>query len=356
MARRALGPALLAVTSAVARELAASTEPIRVGVSGGADSMALALGVAHAVRTQGLQADALVVDHGLQAGSAEVASTVVATLTGLGLPAASVRVEVAGAGGIEASAREARYRALWTTPGTGGRLPREVWLGHTLDDQAETVLLGLLRGSGTRTLAGMAPRRPETPDPAVPTRGSREVVRPLLGLRRSVTRQACAEAGVAVWDDPTNDDPRQPRASVRHRVLPALADVLGDRVVLGLARSADLARADADLLDALAAEAANAVVTGDRIDAAALAAEPAALASRIVHGWLTERGGVDVARVHVDAVLALVRSWRGQGPVQVPGGIEVGRAGGWLIARPTPPPPGENGRIGEGPAGDRLCR
>ncbi len=345
MARREMGPATVAVVAAVRNALPdAGPRAIRLGVSGGPDSMALAVGMARAVRDRDdLRVDALVVDHALQAGSDTVAATTVAALRRLGLAAASVRVDASGQGGPEAGARLARHHALWTTPLAAdrsahdpARLPDEVWLGHTLDDQAETVLLGLLRGSGARTLAGMAARRNEWDDEvgAKASSGARvgQVVRPLLGLRRELVRRVCEEAGVAVWLDPTNEDPRQPRAIVRHEVLP----VLGDRAVLGLARSADLARADADLLDDLAARARTGVEDHGALDVNALAAQPAALAGRIVHSWLIDRGSAEPTSGHVAAVLALVHDWHGQGPVGVAGGVEVRRIRGTLLAHAGP--------------------
>ena len=142
-------------------------------------------------------------------------------------------------GGPEAAARTARYAALQSE--AAGR-QATIWLGHTLDDQAESVLLGLARGSGPRSLAGMAAR-------------TGRLVRPLLGLRRSVTEQACAELDLDPWRDPHNDDPRFARVRVRRTVLPTLEAELGPGVAEALARTAALVRDDADLLDGLAAEA-----------------------------------------------------------------------------------------------------
>lgn len=303
MARRELGPAALRVARAVSDALA---EPeVVVGCSGGADSLALALGAAWAARQTGTRVRVIVVDHGLQAGSAEVAAGVAELLRSRGLAAGvmSVVVDPAQPGGLEAAARDARLAAL-AAPG----LP--VLLGHTLDDQAETVLLGLLRGSGLRAIAGMAPARPP-------------FLRPLLGLRRSDTVQACAEWGVTPWADPMNEDRRFARVAVRG-YLRDLSAALGRDVAPALARTAALARDDADLLDQLAREA---VAPTETLAVADVAPLPAALRRRVLHGWLAERA--EVTMEHVLAVAALVERWRGQGPVAVPGGT-VTRSGGEL--------------------------
>src|SRR4051794_21942057 len=201
---------------------------VLAAVSGGADSLALAAAVAHVAPAVGLRAGAVTVDHGLQDGSAERAATVVATCEGLGLdPVVAERVTVGRAGGPEAAARAARYAALdRALAQTGGSV---VLLGHTLDDQAETVLLGLGRGSGARSLAGM---------PKV----SGQCRRPLLGLRRSVTAAACAALGLDVWDDPHNVDPAFARSRIRADVMPALEAALGPGSAEALARSAELLR------------------------------------------------------------------------------------------------------------------
>ena len=332
MARRALGPASLAVVQAVSAVLPA--RPVRVGVSGGADSLALAAAVAH-VR-DGRPAEALVVDHGLWDGSAAHSERVAALVDGLGLPVRVAAVEVDPGGvGLEAAAREVRHGALWLTPSVSGRRIEEVWLAHSLDDQAETVLLGLARGSGTRSLAGMAARRPET-RAGVPE--GAQVVRPLLGLRRSLLRTACDEWGIGTWDDPANSDPRFLRSAVRATAMPALVSVFGDAVVEALARTADLSRADADTLDTLAGEASGRVVSGDLLRVAATAALPDAVRSRVVRGWLTSVGCAEVPQRHVAAVLGLIDDWHGQGPLHLPGGVRVDRRGGLLRASADPRP------------------
>lgn len=302
MARRELPPAALAVARAVAAGLPGGD--VVVGCSGGADSLALALGAAWAARRAGVRAEAVVIDHGLQVGSAEVTAGVVARLAAAGVSARAQRVEVRpGSDGVEAAARDARLAAL-AEPGF------PVLLGHTLDDQAETVLLGLLRGSGTRSLAGMAA-----------VRGPFH--RPLLGLRRTDTEAACRAWGVDWWTDPMNDDPAFARVRAR-RAIAALADGLGRDVAPALARTARLAHADADLLDALAADAAQPTPDGAlRVDD--LRDLPDALRWRVLRSWL----GAEAASRHVLAVDALLTDWRGQGPIAVPGG-QVRRSDGRL--------------------------
>ena len=303
MARRALSPAQLAVVRAVTDEWPGGA--VVAGVSGGPDSTALALAASHVAAKVGGSGRAIVVDHGLQPGSADVARAVVAGLGERGIDAecVSVRVELGG-DGLEAAARDARLAAL-ARPG----LP--VLLGHTLDDQAEQVLLGLARGSGTRALAGMPARRG-------PFR------RPLLGLRRTTTVRACADWGVQPWADPMNDDPAHLRVRAR-RALALLADELGRDLAPALARSATLARADADLLDELAAAGGP---PGERLPVVELAGLPDALRRRRIKAWLADRAGPP-SMVHVVAVDQLVTRWHGQGPVDVPGG-RVRRCAGEL--------------------------
>ncbi|MGO1935511.1 MAG: tRNA lysidine(34) synthetase TilS, partial [Cellulosimicrobium funkei] len=213
---------------------------VLVACSGGADSTALAAATAFVAPRLGLRAGAVVVDHGLQDGSAAVAAAAAERCRDLGLDPVEVRrVVVPTAGdGPEAHARTARYAALDDAAAAHGA--GAVLLGHTLDDQAETVLLGLAHGAGARSLAGMAPRR-----------GAYR--RPFLALRRTQTEAVCRTLGLDWWDDHTNTGPPL-RSQVRGRVVPALVEVLGPGAVPALARSADLLRDDADLLDALAAD------------------------------------------------------------------------------------------------------
>jgi len=294
------------VRVAVRRALADLPDDERVvaAVSGGADSLALAAGLAHVRPGSG----ALVVDHGLQPGSSEVAERAAAQCRGLGLATDVAAVRVVGAG--EGPAREARLAALEATGAV-------VLLGHTLDDQAETVLLGLARGSGARALAGMAAVRG-------PFR------RPLLALDRATVRQACVEAGLQAWEDPHNGDPAYARVRVRTGALPALEAALGPGVAQALARSATQLREDADALDALVPDA-------DLSDVELLAALPAALRSRALKRWAEQACGQAVTAAHVSALRALVEQWSGQGPVALPGGVRVARRDGRLALPACPP-------------------
>ncbi|WP_132992930.1 tRNA lysidine(34) synthetase TilS [Gordonia zhaorongruii] len=276
--------------------------PVCVALSGGADSLAL---TAATIRS-GLDVHAVVVDHRLQAGSADVAARAADIARELGATAEVRPVTVDGAGGMEAAARQSRYAAL-----DDARSGRPVLLGHTLDDQAETVLLGLSRGSGARSLAGMR-------EWAFPWG------RPLLGARRAQTRAACASWGLPVWDDPHNDDPRFTRVRLRNEVLPLLDDVLGGGVAHALGRTASQLRDDADALDGSAEALLHECAYGKVLDLEPLIAVPAALRTRALRAWLQSVGAPEPAYRVVSAVDALVTDWHGQGPIAV-GGDEKAR-------------------------------
>src|SRR4051812_20543659 len=231
--------ATAAVRVAVRRSLADVDGPVAAAVSGGADSLALAAALAFERRGS----FAFVVDHGLQDDSADVAARAAEQCRGLGLDAqvlsrTTAPAQVPSGGGPEAAARAVRYLVLEHAARRNG--VDVVLLGHTLDDQAETVLLGLARGSGARALSGMPAERGL-------------FRRPLLGLARDVTAKACAEAGLLPWADPHNEDPAFARVRVRSRVLPVLEAELGPGVAEALARSASQLRDDADALDAMTA-------------------------------------------------------------------------------------------------------
>ena len=322
--------ALRAVRTAVAQSLA-GLEPgalALVGLSGGADSLALAAASAHAVRRDpALRVGAVCVDHGLQPGSADRSAAAAESARRLGLdPVIDRTVAVAGPGGPEAAARAARHAALAAAARDRGA--EAVLLGHTLDDQAETVLLGLARGSGARSLAGMRPAQ---------IRDGVQWLRPLLGVRRADTRAACAAEGLEPWDDPHNAAPAYLRARLRHGALPALERDLGPGVAAALARTADLLRADADALDDWAADALAAASGGDgTYDTAVLVTLPEAVRTRALHRAVLAAGcpAGSVGSGHVRAVDALVADWRGQGPVALPGGIEARRDCGRLAFPP----------------------
>ncbi|MGV1035414.1 MAG: tRNA lysidine(34) synthetase TilS [Candidatus Nanopelagicales bacterium] len=215
-----------------------SDELILVGCSGGADSLALAAVAAHLSAFGGPRVGALIVDHQLQAGSAGIAEVAAQHCRELGLsPVIVLTVDVAtgpGNGGLEAAARSARRAAMTEAAAELGA--SAVLLAHSLDDQAETVLLGLARGSGSRSMAGMVAR-------------DGLWVRPLLGIRREALREVVAQAGLTAHDDPHNVDPSFARVRVRSQAMPALQVALGEGIAINLARSAQLVRADVEALD-----------------------------------------------------------------------------------------------------------
>jgi tRNA(Ile)-lysidine synthase len=288
--------------------------------SGGADSLALAGALAFEAPKSGHRAGAITVDHRLQDGSAERAVDTTETLKDMGLePVESIAVDVGARGGPEAAARDARYTAF---DQVARRLDaRAVLLGHTRDDQAETVLLGLARGSGARSLAGM---REE----------SGLYRRPLLDLDRALTRRACVAMGLVPWDDPHNHDPSYTRVRVRHDVLPVLEKAFGPGVAEALARTARLLADDADALDGWADEAAEEVADAEgRLDAELLATLPAAIRGRVLRRAAVAAGSSPgaLAAVHIHAVDALVIGWHGQSGVDLPGGVRATRRYGKLL-------------------------
>jgi tRNA(Ile)-lysidine synthase len=302
-----------------------SLEPgslVVVALSGGPDSLALAAAVAFEAPRAGLRAGAVVVDHGLQPGSADVAAHAARQAAEIGLaPVRVERVSVGaprGAGGPEAAARTARYAALERVASELGA--SAVLLAHTLDDQAETVLLGLARGSGAASLQGMPAERGI-------------FRRPLLGIRRSTTVQACADAGLEPWNDPQNDDPSFTRVRVRQTVLPMLESELGPGVAEALARTAEQLREDADALGTFAAEVAEDLTepeeAGVSLPVAALAANPPALRHRLIRYVVDAEFGVALSRQQTLETARLVTDWHGQAGVDLPG-ITVTRHDGRL--------------------------
>lgn len=298
---------------------------VLVGLSGGADSLALAAATAFEAPRNGFGAGAVIVDHGLQPGSEAVAARAAEQATALGLdPVIVDRVAVEGDGGPEGAARAARHAAFDRARVATGA--ERILLAHTLDDQAETVLLGLARGSGPSSLQGMLP-------------DTGRLLRPFLGLRRTQTRAFCADSGLEPWDDPHNDDPSYTRVRVRTTVLPVLERELGPGVAEALARTAEQLREDDEALDGLALEWALELVsqTDDgavALDVRGLAADPAALRQRIIRLVVSAEFGVSLTRAHTLAVAALITDWHGQGPVDLPG-VRVVRQNGLLTFHPT---------------------
>jgi tRNA(Ile)-lysidine synthase len=371
----ALDPAIAAVRLAVRRNLTILTErdgtvwapdlgdTVLVACSGGADSLALLAATVFEVHKIPARVVGVTVDHGLQDGSADHATRVVAQMAALGVDeTASVRVTVdPGPAGIEAGAREARYAAL-------SQLAEHfaadmVLLGHTLDDQAETVLLGLARGSGGRSLMGMRRgfRRDEGPYSfveydrrVVPSddgdvverlgsprpRRSTLFLRPLLDLTRAQTEAACRADGIDWWDDPHNADPRFTRSRVRHTVMPMLERELGPGVAQALARTADLLREDVTSLDDRAEVVLQEVRVGDGLDTSALESLDPATQHRVVRMASIQAGALpsELTRDHVLAVSDLLYGASDPRQIQLPGHVTAYREGTVLRFRRTNTP------------------
>ena len=313
-----LDPSVARVRAAVRAALADLTagQLVLVAVSGGADSLALAAATAWVAPKLDLRPGAVVIDHGLQTDSALVAARAADACRGLRLdPLVIETVAVGTDGGPEAAARTARYARL---DAVAERLDAAaVLLGHTLDDQAETVLLRLARGSGARSLAAMSPV-------------AGRYRRPLLGIRRDDTRQVCAWHRLEPWQDPHNADERFARARVRAAALPALEQALGPGVAEALARTADLLRDDADALDEWAGKAA-----ADGLEIVPLSAVPTAVRRRVLRAAAVAAGASpgELSALHVGEIDRLVTDWRGQGPVCLPGGLVALRECGRLTFR-----------------------
>jgi tRNA(Ile)-lysidine synthase len=309
---------LRAAVEAFAKAYLVAEDQWCVGLSGGPDSLALT-----AVAAQLRPTTALIVDHGLQPGSATVAETARTQAVALGCVDAQVLcVNVGNNGGPEAAARAARYSVL------GAYRDGPVLLAHTLDDQAETVLLGLGRGSGARSIAGMRPHDPPW-------------CRPLLGVRRAVTHAACRELGLTAWQDPHNTDRRFTRTRLRLEVLPLLEDVLGGGVAEALARTATALREDTELIDSLASQALPEVTAGCGLQTRALAALPDPVRRRVIRGWLMAGGAIGLTDKQIRGVDKLVTAWRGQGGVAVGSPLRgerliAGRQDGVLTLRREP--------------------
>jgi tRNA(Ile)-lysidine synthase len=300
---------------------------VMVAGSGGPDSTALAAATAFVAPRLGLTAGFACADQHWSPQSTDLARAAVETATELGL-APSILVD-APAARTEGAARDARREALLAA--AESQAASAVLLGHTLDDQAETVLLRLGRGSGARSLAGMA----ERDDPWR---------RPFLELRRDLVRASCLALNLPTWDDPANTDPSFARTRVRHQVLPLLEATLGPGITASLARSADLLRTDADGLDALAAcylaDFANPFSSADGGPAEALATKslaelPLAVRSRVLRAAALHAGCPPTALTagHINALDGLVMTWRGQGPLSLPGGVSAARRDGTIILK-----------------------
>lgn len=307
-----------AVRSAVrsALETFEAGDLIIVAVSGGADSLALAYALSLEAPKFAIQLHAVTIDHQLQPGSGVQALKIVEQLNALAIETTIEKVSVEVTEGLEASARKARYAALdsiSTTLNAAG-----IFLGHTRDDQAESVLLGLARGSGTRSLSGMAVR-------------NGKYIRPLLSITREQTVSMCQEVGLLAWTDPHNSDLNFARVRVRLQAMPILEKTIGPGISDALARSAELLRQDADALDALAEREINQIDLSD-LACDYLANLPRAIRSRVLRAAIYAAGAPSgsISAEHVGSIEALVTAWSGQGAAHLPGGVKVERFSGRL--------------------------
>ncbi|BCW69214.1 tRNA lysidine(34) synthetase TilS [Arthrobacter sp. NicSoilB8] len=322
-------------------------ERVLVACSGGPDSLALAAVAAYFARRghvdgHPVAVGAVVVDHQLQPGSAGVAATTARTLEDLGLSPVRIRtVDVASTGmGPEAAARDARHAALEAAADEAGA--GAILLGHTLDDQAEQVLLGLARGSGTRSLAGMRPSRGR-------------LLRPFLGLRRADTLEICRVEGLDPWHDPSNADPAYARSRTRVEVLPLLEDKLGPGVAESLARTAAILQLDADYLEDVANDTFDRLRQQDSgeisLPEAALRDLAPAVRFRVIAKAAAAVGGQQPSYQRLLAAEALLRRQGSAGPVELPGAVSVYRLSlaQLLAERPSAPAgvPREAARCGK---------
>ncbi len=314
-------PRVLAEARNSIRAMVPPSSRVLVACSGGADSLALAAAAAFLHGKGEILVGAVIVDHAMQPGSLQVAQKAAGQCRSLGL----ADVLLLGAkveGHSEQSARSARYAAFEQAMAQTGA--EYVLLGHTLDDQAEQVLLGLARGSGTLSLSGMpAARGP--------------YLRPLLGLRRSEIEQICRHEGLGYWEDPTNTDPRYLRNRVRHELMPMFEKVLGAQVPAALARTAALARADAEYLDSLAGSMLEQAL-GDAgpearealcgLDLEGLRGMPEALRSRVLRMAVTRLGAPAPDFERLAALDLLVHGSKSAGPIELQGPVYATRIAG----------------------------
>ena len=307
----------LVLRQAVKPWLEKATARVLIGVSGGADSLALALATYQEAAHHSVEVVALIIDHGLQNGSDRISQDAAENLKKIGIVNVEiVRIHVEIVDGLEASARRARYAAFEAA--IVKHSPDYFFLAHTKNDQAENVLLGLARGSGTRSLSGMADE-------------NGIYIRPILHVGRSTTEEVCRENDLKPWIDPQNSDESYTRVRARKNVLPILEKNLGPGIVDALARSAKILREDADALDQYADDFLNMTGSED-LDTELLGKLPKAVRSRVLRRMILAAGAPNgsITADHVAAVEALVTAWHGQGEVSLPGGVKVGRISGRL--------------------------
>lgn len=324
--RKRLSPSQGQLRLAVRNTLTSNTKPgqkLLVAVSGGADSLALAAACEFEAKKLGLKIAAAVIDHSLQKNSDKVAAQTAKTLAALGFEEVIVKkVSVGKAGGPEAAARFARYTALETI--RQQTKSNFIVLGHTASDQAETVLLGLVRGSGAKSLSGMSEK-------------TGLLLRPLLGIDRATTEAFCKDSGIKYWQDPQNQDQKYLRVLIRKHVLPFLEKQLGGSVAKSLIRTADQLREDDLFLEKEAEKSfkkyAKVSASGISFDAKAIEKLPAAILNRVIKKALDSFGS-ESSRTHVLSVSDLVLSWHGQKPLALPG-VRVVRKGNTITFEPS---------------------
>jgi tRNA(Ile)-lysidine synthase len=322
-------PALLELRKAV-RIWFEKLEPnskVCIGVSGGADSLALAAASKLEASNFPIDLVAVIVDHGLQENSGQIAQLAKQQLTKLGYQDVFIgKANVQITDGLEASARRARYKVFQQVIETYN--PNYFFLGHTKNDQAEGVLLGLARGSGTKSLSGMQEI-------------SGIFVRPLLGIDRATTEIACHEASIEFWNDPHNSNQDFTRVRVRENVLPMLENEIGPGITDALARSAKILREDATALDGWADDVFRQVDPFD-IEISTLSGLPVAVRSRVLRLAIYAAGAPagSISASHLEPIEAFVSDWRGQGHTSLPGGVKVCRISGRLsLSKPQPNQP-----------------
>ena len=289
---------------------------VLVAVSGGADSLLLA----HCLNLEGestaLHISAVIVDHQLQERSGDIALQTKKKLLEMGIPEVHViTVEIVKKDGLEADARTARYEAL--TEFAAKERATAIFLGHNQDDLAESVLLGLTQGSGTKSLAGM-------------TKQAGLYFRPFLSLSREEIVEACAEAHIEYWNDPHNEDERFTRVKIRKQILPLMESQLGPGIKEALARSARIFREDSDALDTLTEEIFATIADPGSIEVELLERLPVALRKRVIRRALARLGATRISAEHLDWVEALIGQWHGQGAVALPAGVTARRESGRL--------------------------
>jgi len=316
---------IVAIRNAVKPHLARleAGDTVLVAVSGGADSLALASAILTESKQYAITAIAVTIDHQLQSGSDVQAEKVEKQLKEMGYGKVIVKkVVVTTESGLEAGARDARYEALSAC--AAQEKATKVFLGHTRDDQAESVLLGLARGSGTRSLSGMSVE-------------NGIYLRPLLQITREETVAACSELGIEPWNDPHNGNTDFSRVRVRNEVLPVMEEKLGPGISAALARSAGILRDDADALDEIA-QSEISVSDLANLDCEHLSTLSRAIRSRVLRAALYAAGAPSgsITADHLAGVEALVTSWHGQGALSIPGGVKVERISGRLslLAQP----------------------